>query len=75
MACDKCGKSVPNTNNAVFLEELVTGSFAGLVSYRHLYPTGKCEGSPSRVRMIETNEQWAKAYKRLVNGELPEWVK
>lgn len=33
---------------------------------RHLFPTEICEGSPSRVTMIDKNPAWKKAYQKLL---------
>jgi len=64
--CDKCGKEVDPTNSALKLQELVLGPFtAGFVSDRHLYPTGDCPGSPSRVVMIGNDPEWASAYRQM----------
>lgn len=65
--CDKCKRAVPKNNRARTLEEYVKNKTMGLVYDRHLYPTAEgCEGSPSRVRMIETDENWRKGYEWLV---------
>lgn len=70
-ACDKCGKPVPRDNDAGYLEALVdssvnNGSMISLTfkSYRHLLPIDGCEGSPSRVKNIQTNKLWQQAYEK-----------
>jgi hypothetical protein len=69
--CDKCGKRVAKGNSALWLEFQVTGenalSFTG--QERHLYPEGDCEGSPSRVHLINSNQKWADAYQALQQAE------
>lgn len=52
--CDKCGKPVPLTNDAVWIQFLATGDW-GLVTTdpRHFLPTADCPGSPSRAQYIE----------------------
>jgi hypothetical protein len=65
--CDKCGDHVPKENSAVLVQELATEGFAGFVLDRHLYPTGDCEGSPSRVTLVETDPAWADAYNLVVS--------
>jgi hypothetical protein len=56
--CDKCGQPVPRDNSCVTVAELALDRFIGFVMDRHLYPTGGCEGSPSRVRLVESDEVW-----------------
>lgn len=65
--CDKCGQLVPKHNSAVQLQEIVTGS-VGFVRDRHLYPVEGCEGSPSRVKLIEEDQTWADAYNQLLES-------
>jgi hypothetical protein len=62
--CDKCGEKVYPSNSALLLDEIVDG-FAGYVKNRHLYPTATCQGSPSRVRRMETDRQWQEAYQKM----------
>lgn len=64
--CDKCGRAVPKHNSAVLLQEIATERTAGLVMNRHLYPTDDCEGSPSRVSLVETDPAWIAAYTLVV---------
>ena len=59
--CDKCGEHVPGGNSALLLNDLVTGS-VGMLRNRHLYPTATCEGSPSRVVLVETKQEVKVAY-------------
>jgi hypothetical protein len=71
--CDKCGETVPANNSALLfdikLDELNKRSSQWLIHFpmdRHLYPTEKCVGSPSRVRLIESFDTIAlQAYKLL----------
>lgn len=58
--CDKCGLEVPDWNNAVMLEMVMSGGDPTflLVPPRHLLPEvrdGKkvCPGSPSRAQYLE----------------------
>lgn len=53
MDCDKCGKPVPDNNNASVLE-IYLGHFSAIFATpRHLLPTEDCEGSPSRAQYLE----------------------
>lgn len=63
--CDKCGEIVPPDNSILHLEEIINGPMIGNVRDRHLYPVKNCPGSPSRVKLIETNAKYAEAYRRL----------
>ncbi|HLF89653.1 MAG TPA: hypothetical protein VI451_11940 [Anaerolineales bacterium] len=63
--CDKCGEIVPPENSILHLEELINGPIIGGVRDRHLFPIKNCEGSPSRVKLIECNEKYAAAYGRM----------
>jgi hypothetical protein len=65
--CDKCGQLVTRTNSAVNLQDIFTGT-VGFVHDRHLYPVPDCEGSPTRVKLIEEDEDWANAYKELLEN-------
>jgi len=67
--CDKCGKSVPEKNSALRVQEEATQRFAGFVKDRHLFPSMKCEGSPSRVNLVQTDTARNSAYEALQNGE------
>ena len=57
--CDKCGIEVPATNNAVYLDIIITQNpLLVLAVSRHLLPliedgTTVCAGSPSRAQYIE----------------------
>jgi len=68
--CDKCGEIVPPDNSILHLEELVNGPMIGGVRDRHLYPHKNCPGSPSRVRLIETQSQYAHAYRRMKSAKI-----
>lgn len=63
--CDKCKKVVPRKNSVIVLHELVVNRFVGFVMDRHLYPVDGCPGSPSRVKLIESDQQWKDAYTKL----------
>ena len=63
--CDKCNQLVPISNSALAVDELATGRFAGAVKDRHLFPTDNCEGSPSRIRLVQSDPIWKAAYERL----------
>jgi hypothetical protein len=67
--CDKCGVVVPPENSILYLEELVNGPIIGDVRDRHLFPTKSCEGSPSRVKLIECSSVYAEAYRRMSDSE------
>lgn len=62
--CDKCGENITPNNSSRRLQELFTGQFL-YTKDRHLYPVGKCEGSPSRVKLVEKDPEWWKAYRLL----------
>lgn len=59
--CDKCNKIVPKNNSCLLLLFYAEG-LTPFTWDRHLHPTDSCEGSPSRVRHIEENEDWKEAY-------------
>ncbi len=63
--CDKCGELVPTDNSMLYLEELMNGPMIGDVRDRHLFPYKNCPGSPSRVKLIETNPTYAEAYRKM----------
>lgn len=63
--CDKCGGMVSPSNSILNLEEAMSGPLIGNVRDRHLFPVPGCEGSPSRVKLIETNSRYARAYKQI----------
>ena len=63
--CDKCGIEVPIHNSALVLHELVIDGFIGFVMDRHLYPIDGCEGSPSRVKLVESDPKWKECYAKL----------
>lgn len=63
--CDKCGGLVPLENSMLHLEELMNGPMIGDVRDRHLFPYKNCPGSPSRVKLIETNATYAAAYRKM----------
>lgn len=67
MNCDKCGKPVPENNDAVMLDFLATNNWLLLIDSqsRHLFPTESCEGSPAIVKAIESNHEYQKAYEIL----------
>ena len=53
LVCDKCGEPVPHANDAVALD-IFLGAGPGLITAqpRHLLPTDKCPGSPSRAQYL-----------------------
>jgi len=66
MKCDKCGKPVPENNDAVMLDFIATNNWLLIgAQSRHLFPTESCEGSPSRVRAIYSDTVYQKAYEML----------
>lgn len=65
--CDKCGQAVDPKNSAMRLEDILAGQLRWVYD-RHLYPTPDCEGSPSRVRLVEAGGQWGEAYRKLQEG-------
>jgi hypothetical protein len=60
--CDKCGQIVNISNSARAAQEIATDGFAGFINDRHLFPEGACQGSPSRVNLVQTDSAWAAAY-------------
>lgn len=64
MKCDKCGKEVDRKNSVIEWRES-GGQILGLVKDRHLYPTQDCEGSPSRVKIVESDKHWGKVYAQM----------
>lgn len=58
--CDRCGRPVPRTNDAMLLESVATGDLAPIMrpTSRHLIPVGAdnltliCPGSPSRAQYL-----------------------
>lgn len=63
--CDKCGRKVYPLNSALLLEDVVYNQ-VGFFGQRHLFPTEEgCEGSPSRVKMLQTDAAWAEAYQQI----------
>ncbi len=61
--CDKCGKPVPPSNDAVILLFEATGDWSLLgAGARHLLPTEDCEGSPSRAEYIEGQPRDTRGY-------------
>jgi hypothetical protein len=52
--CDKCGEPVDEANNAVALDEKISGGSMALIFARprHLLPTEHCAGSPSRAQYL-----------------------
>ncbi len=60
--CDKCGQIVSVTNSATVVHEIATDSFIGFVKDRHLFPEGTCPGSPSRVKLVQSDPAWAAAH-------------
>ncbi|BAY41231.1 hypothetical protein NIES2111_56270 (plasmid) [Nostoc sp. NIES-2111] len=69
LICDKCGQQVPGHNSAINLEEQM-GHFVGICLDRHLYPTDDCPGSPSRVKLIESDFQYRQAYEAIGSFKL-----
>ena len=63
--CDKCNQYVNPHNSALLLEEKVTGKVGWINRERHLFPENGCEGSPSRVKMLQTDAAWAAAYEQI----------
>lgn len=66
--CDKCKQKVYPKNSALLLDDIVHNTVQ-LSWSRHLYPTLTCEGSPSRVRMVETDSQWQEVYQKIQTME------
>lgn len=63
--CDKCGGYVSPENSVLRFEELLNGPMIGHMSDRHLYPERGCPGSPSRVKLIESNPRHKWAYQKM----------
>lgn len=70
MICDKCGKEVPQSNDATLLDAIVTDSPGRILFYqsRHFLPTEDCEGSPSRAQYIKGQPRDKRGY-----TYQPEW--
>ncbi len=67
--CDKCGEIVPPDNSILNLEELISGPIIGGVRDRHLFPHKNCPGSPSRVKLIESNSKYSEAYRTMKTAQ------
>jgi hypothetical protein len=63
--CDKCKELVYPTNDALLLDDIVNNIHLHWDIKRHLYPTDTCEGSPSRVKNIETDPKWRETYEMI----------
>lgn len=65
--CDKCGCSVPLNNSSLALEDVMAGGFCYIANDRHLFPVifPPCVGSPTRVALILTNDEWKQAYEKI----------
>ena len=53
--CDRCGEPVPFENDAINLDFLLYPDDAIMLLFarsRHLLPTGRCPGSPSRAQYL-----------------------
>jgi hypothetical protein len=76
--CDKCGLEVSPQNSVVEFEIKLTSllrctdvfNIGSLMTRqdRHLYPEGDCEGSPSRVQLINKDVDFEAAYYLLLNS-------
>lgn len=62
--CDKCNQDVRADNSALRLSRLAGYPLCFSLD-RHLYPIGDCEGSPSRVKSIESDPAWTAAYREM----------
>lgn len=61
--CDKCGEAVEPQNDAVLLElTLSENPLFFLAISRHLFPTEKCPGSPSRAQYFEGQPRDTRGY-------------
>ncbi len=62
--CDKCGKPVPQNNDASFIEAILRNQpfFILFANGRHFLPTEDCEGSPSRAQYIEGQPRDTRGY-------------
>jgi hypothetical protein len=67
--CDRCGGIVPQENSILHLEEIISGPMIGQVRDRHLYPVDNCPGSPSRVKLVESNSKYSAAYQKMKSKE------
>ena len=72
--CNKCGGLVTLRNSALTVHEIAMESFEGFVSDRHLMPVPAsegypgCEGSPSRINLVQNDSKWAAAYAMVYNA-------
>lgn len=53
------------SNDAGLLQAYAENKPSLFYSFRHLFPEDDCEGSPSRVLMVNSNPTWKKAYETL----------
>lgn len=61
--CDKCGKEVPENNDAtIFWSFVLRDPTLCLNLPRHLLPTEHCEGSPSRAQYLEGQPRDTRRY-------------
>jgi len=73
--CDKCGKEVPLSNDAVAFQFICEhGNLPGVferLQYgaRHLLPTEDCEGSPSRAQYLIGQPRDTRGYAYKVEQE------
>ncbi len=70
MACDKCKRDVPQSNDATELEAIMTSNPLVILGHkpRHLLPVFEgdqmvCNGSPSRAQYLEGQPRDTRGYK------------
>lgn len=65
--CDKCGEFVPFSQDAVVLEVRMGGAplLLAVAQARHLMPTARCEGSPSRRQRLDDTPGWREAWEAM----------
>lgn len=75
MICDKCGKEVPKDNSVFEYQILIMMPAIGADGDRHLYPVDGCEGSPSRVQIIETKYGSYQEFLKQAQEEITDYIK
>jgi hypothetical protein len=71
--CDRCNQPIwdgETLNSSLLVEELVAGGFQGFFGDRHLLPTKDCCGSPSRQKLLETDESWKEMWHFVQQSEI-----
>lgn len=75
MLCDKCNKEVSENNSVIEFFRLHMHPALCTDYDRHLYPENGCEGSPSRVKIIEESSMTKEEYFKVIDQENKEYLK